>query len=301
MKKEKTKKQKAKITINNIVCKCDPEEFIIDVAKRNGIEIPHFCMNERLDRIGACRLCVVEVEGMPKLVASCCTPIRDGMVINTHSPRVLEARRYNIELLLANHDLNCTTCRKNLNCKLQRYAKDLMIETIRFGGKKRHEEPDESSVSIRRDNDKCILCEQCIRVCNDIQTVYAIGLEKRGFDTKVGPPFDLTMEESACVNCGQCVIACPTAALTEKSDIQGVIDALNSDKILIAQTAPSIRATIGEVFGMQAGTPTTGKMVTALKEAGFKYVFDTDLAADITIIEEATEFIKRFKENRDLQ
>ncbi len=294
------KKKNIKITINGLEAEAEEGEYIIDVAKRNGIEIPHFCMNERLERIGACRLCVVEVKGMPKLVASCCTPVRDSMVIDTHSPRVLEARRINLELLLANHDLNCTTCKKNLSCKLQKYANEFMITNIRFKGAQRREPVDNSSVSIRRDNNKCILCEQCVRVCNNIQTVYAIGLQNRGFNSKVAPAFGLNMKESSCVNCGQCVIACPTGALTERSDIQGVIDALNSDKVIIAQTAPSIRATLGECFGMPPGTPVTGKMVTALKEIGFNYVFDTDLGADICIIEEATEFIKRFKKNDNL-
>ncbi len=159
---------------------------------------------------------------------------------------------------------------------------------------------DESSVSIRRDNDKCILCGQCTRICNDIQTVNAIGLQNRGFETKVSPAFDLKMGESSCVNCGQCVIACPTGALTEKSDLNGVIDALNSDKFLVVQTAPSIRATLGECFGMAPGTAVTGKMVSALRQIGFDRVFDTDLAADICILEEAHEFIKRFKENDNL-
>lgn len=289
-----------KLKINNIEVEGKPGDMIIDVARRNGIEIPHFCWNSRMERIGACRICVVEIKGSKKLAASCCTQITPGMEINTHSPRVLEARRINMELLLANHDLNCTTCRENLSCKLQRYAEELMIRDIRFQGEKRHEQPDESSVSIRRDNNKCILCEQCVRVCNDIQTVYAIGLENRGFDTKVCPAFSQNMSESACVNCGQCVVACPTGALTEKSDINSVINALNSDKYLVAQTAPSIRATLGECFGMAPGTPVTGKMVTALREIGFHKVFDTDLGADICIIEEATEFIKRLKENKNL-
>ena len=292
--------EKVKLTINGRQIEANPGEMIIDAAKNNGIEIPHFCKHERLSRIGACRMCVVEVQGSQKLIASCCTPVKTGMIITTHSKRVLEARRINLELLLANHDLNCVTCVKNLNCKLQRYSEELMIKDLRFSGEKRIEPVDNSSVSIRRDNNKCILCEQCIRVCNDVQTVYAIGLQNRGFKTKVSPPFEMDMEKSNCVNCGQCVIACPTGALSEKSDIQNVIDALRSDKYVVAQTAPSIRATLGECFGMEPGTPVTGKMVTALKEIGFKKVFDTDLGADICIIEEATEFVKRFKEKNNL-
>jgi len=291
---------KIKFKINEIEVEAKLGEMMIDVAKRYGIEIPHFCHHERLERIGACRICVVEVKGQQKLAASCCTPVKEGVEIFTQSPRVLEARRMNMELLLANHDLNCVTCPSNLSCKLQRYADEMMIKDIRFEGDKRSEEPDESSVSIRRDNDKCILCEQCVRVCNDVQSVYSIGLQNRGFDSKIAPAFDMNMKESSCINCGQCVIACPTGALTEKSDIQGVLNALNSDKVLIAQAAPSIRATLGECFGMPPGTPVTGKMVSALRKIGFDKVFDTDLGADITIIEEATEFVKRFKSGENL-
>ncbi|MFW5747090.1 MAG: 2Fe-2S iron-sulfur cluster-binding protein, partial [Nanoarchaeota archaeon] len=258
--------KKLHVTLNGKEVTAKEGEMIIQLAKRNGLDIPQFCNNDRMKPIGACRICVVEVEGAPCLMASCSTPVRDGMVIRTHSPKVLEARRINLELLLANHDLNCVTCPVNLSCKLQQYAEELMIKDIRFSGEKRHDDVDDSSVSIRRDNNKCILCEQCFRVCNDIQTVYAIGQQNRGFDTKVAPPFGLNMEESACVNCGQCVINCPTGALTEKSDIQNVIHALNSDKYLIAQTAPSIRATLGEVFGMSPGTPVTGRMVAALRK-----------------------------------
>jgi len=284
-----------KIKINEKEIEARKGEFIIDVASMNGIDIPHFCYNERLERIGACRLCVVEVKGMDKLQASCSTLVKEGMEINTHSPRVLEARRMNMQLLLANHSLNCTTCKENLMCKLQRYASELMIEDTPFGSTQREEEIDDSSVSIRRDNNKCILCEQCVRVCNKIQTVYAIGMTKRGAATRVTSAFNHTMKESSCINCGQCVVACPSGALTEKSSIPEVINALNSDKYLIAQTAPSIRATLGELFGMPAGVAVTGKMVSALRQIGFDKVFDTDLAADITIVEEAHEFVERVK------
>ncbi len=294
------KDNKVKLTINDKEIIAKKGEMILDVAKKNSIHIPHLCMDERLERIGACRLCVVEVEGVQKLFAACCTPVKEGIIVNTHSPRVLEARRINLELLFANHDLNCVTCERNRNCKLQRYAEELMINDIRFEGEKREEKVDNSSVSIKRDNGKCILCERCLRVCNEIQTVYAIGLQNRGFDTTIRPPFFQDISKSSCVNCGQCVISCPTAAITQKSDIQNVIDALNSDKYLIVQTAPSIRATLGECFGMPPGRTVTGKMVTALKNIGFKKVFDTDFAADITIVEEATEFLKRFKEGHSL-
>ncbi len=206
----------------------------------------------------------------------------------------------NIELLLANHNRECTTCSQSLHCKLQKYSNDLMISEIKYEGEKRQSVPDNSSVSIRRDNSKCILCGQCVRVCNQIQTVYAINQTQRGFQTKIQSPFDLSMKESNCVNCGQCVIACPVGALSEKNDISGVLNELIKGKYLVAQTAPSIRAALGECFGMPVGTSVTGKMVSALREIGFTKVFDTDLAADMTIVEEATEFVHRFTEKRDL-
>ncbi|MBW2975151.1 [FeFe] hydrogenase, group A [Candidatus Woesearchaeota archaeon] len=288
------------IKINGCEFKAEQGEYIIDVARRNGIDIPHLCYNERLKRIGACRLCVVEVKGMDKLQASCCTEVKDGMEIKTHTPRVIQARRMNMQLLLANHNLNCTSCKENLLCKLQRYASELMIEDSIFDSLNIEDATDDSSVSIRRDNKRCILCEQCVRVCNNIQTVYAIGLVGRGVTTRIGPNFGHTMKESSCINCGQCVVACPTGALTEKSDIAGVLDALNSGKYLIVQTAPSIRATLGELFDMPPGVPVTGKMVTALRQIGFHKVFDTNLGADICIVEEAHEFVERFKGKRVL-
>ncbi|MBN1792698.1 iron hydrogenase small subunit [Candidatus Woesearchaeota archaeon] len=293
-----------KIFLNEQEITCTPEDYIFDIAEKNGVKIPHLCHHERLERTAHCRLCIVDVDignGKGRLMTSCSTKAADGMKVNTHTPKVLEARRINLELLLANHDLNCPTCPKNLHCKLQSYAGDFMIKDIRFSGKRRQVPVDNSSVSIRRDDNRCILCGRCIKMCNQIQTVYAIDQNNRGFDTIVTPALGHTMAESSCVNCGQCVIVCPTGALTEKSDIQSVIDALNNpDKMLIAQTAPSIRAALGECFGMEAGTEVTGKMVTALKRLGFEKVFDTDLGADICIIEEATEFVKRFKENKNL-
>ena len=284
-----------KLKINGNEVEAKEGEYIIDVAARNGVEIPHLCYTEKLERIGACRLCIVEIKGMPKLQASCCTEVKEGMEVCTHTPRVLDARRMNMQLLLANHTLSCTSCKENLLCKMQRYASDLMIDEAIFESIAKEKKIDDSSVSIRRDNNKCVLCEQCVRVCNDVQTVYAIGMTKRGVNTRITPAFEHSMKESACINCGQCVVACPTGALTEKSSIPEVIDALNSDKCLIVQTAPSVRATLGEMFGIPAGKAVTGKMVTALKQIGFDKVFDTNLAADITIIEEAHEFVERVK------
>jgi len=293
--------KKINVILNGEKIKTFENKTVLEVCKDNNIDIPTLCEYERLDAIGACRLCVVEVKGARGLLTSCTTKVMPEMEIKTHSPKILDARRINLKLLLANHDLNCTTCRRNLDCKLQQYSKEFMIEDNEYAkGYRKEEKIDDSSVSIRRDNNKCILCERCVRVCNEIQTVYAIGLQNRGYQTSVSVPGVENLEKSNCVNCGQCVIACPVGALTEKSNLEEVIQVLNSDKVLIAQTAPSIRATLGEEFGMKIGTPVTGKMVTSLKKIGFSKVFDTNLAADITIIEEATEFIKRFKKNENL-
>jgi iron-only hydrogenase group A len=289
-----------KFRINSLEVEGRQGEKIIDVAKRYGISIPHLCMHPRLERIGACRLCVVEVEGAPKPVTSCNTDIREGMVVRTHTPRILKDRRTVMKLILANHDYNCVTCAANLRCRLQSLSEEMNLLDNELGGEVRESKVDDSGTSIVRDNSRCILCRRCVRACNDIQTVYAIGMHSRGFYSHISTPFDVPMKESSCVNCGQCVVVCPTGALTEKSNLNDVIAALNSGKHVVCQTAPSIRATLGECFGMPPGTPVTGKMVSALREIGFQKVFDTDFAADITIVEEATEFVKRFREGRDL-
>jgi iron-only hydrogenase group A len=289
-----------KFKINTLDVEGFAGEKIIDVAKRYGINIPHLCMHPRLERIGACRLCIVDIEGMPKPVTSCNADIREGMVVKTNTPRVLKDRRTIMKLILANHNYNCVTCTQNLQCKLQTYAEEMNILENEYKGEVRISEPDFSSTSIVRDNSRCILCRRCIRACNDIQTVYAIGVQNRGFNSEINTPFKVPLSESSCVNCGQCVVVCPTGALAEKNDLNEVIDALNSGKHVFVQTAPSIRATLGECFGMPVGTPVTGKMVSALREIGFEKVFDTNFTADLTIVEEATEFVKRFTEQRDL-
>jgi NADP-reducing hydrogenase subunit HndD len=293
------KQKRIKFRINGKVVYGSEGERVLDVAIRNGIDIPRLCFHERLERVGACRMCVVEIDGK-KIATSCTTPISIGMDVKTHTPKVIKARKTALQLILANHNRDCLTCSQNLKCKLQKYSEEMMLHEIPFEGEKRKSVPDNSSVSIYRDNSKCILCGRCIRVCNDIQTVGAIGFQNRGFNTCVAPPLNLDLSESACVNCGQCVIACPTGALSEKSSLHEVIDLLNSGKYVVAQTAPSVRAAIGECFDMELGKSYTGKMVAALKEIGFKKVFDTQLGADITIIEEATEFVKRLKENKNL-
>ncbi|MFW5865979.1 MAG: NADH-dependent [FeFe] hydrogenase, group A6 [Nanoarchaeota archaeon] len=288
-------------TINDIPVKGNIGESILDVAKRYAIDIPHLCSHPRLDNIGACRMCIVQIDDHPKPMTACTTSPKEGMEVKTHTPQVLSDRRETLKLILANHDYECVTCSQNLHCKLQNYAYDLGIHDVPFkDGAKREWELDTSSVSIKRDTSKCILCQRCIRMCQNVQTVNAIGIQNRGFDSKVAPPLSMNMHQSACVNCGQCVVVCPTGALSEHSDIDKAVKALNSGKHLVVQTAPSIRAALGEEFGLKPGTPVTGKMVTALRELGFDEVFDTDMAADITILEEATEFVKRFRQKKNL-
>lgn len=293
--------KKVTITVDGQKLKANEGDNLLEVCKKNSIHVPHLCYYERLLPQGKCRLCVVEIEGGRKPITSCTTKVTDGMVVKTHSKVLMDSRRLSMELILANHDRNCTSCVNNLHCKLQTYADSLGVEEQVFGGGHLKKfDIDYSSHSIVRDNNKCILCGRCYGVCNDLQTVYAIGLQGRGHTSYVAPPLKQNMHESNCVNCGQCVIACPTGALYEKRDLQPVIDALNSGKHIIAQTAPSIRAALGESFGMKPGTPVTGKMVAALRRIGFSKIFDTDLAADMTIIEEATEFVKRFKSGKNL-
>ncbi len=299
-KASKKKERMITVKINDKEMLVRPGKSILETCREINIEIPHFCYHKRLPIQGACRMCVVEVEGARNLVASCSTPIRDGMDIKTHSPRVIEARKVVLELLLANHDLNCPTCKKNLACRLQEYCADYMVEDIRYTGAERDIPNDLSSVSIQRRDNKCILCGRCIEICNVQQTVNAIGFHARGFNTYIGPSFDYDLKSSACVNCGQCVVNCPTGALTETDSYEEVFTALNSGKHIVCQVAPSIRATLGECFGMPAGSLVTGKMVCALKKIGFDKVFDTDLGADMTIVEEATEFVKRIKSKKNL-
>jgi len=289
-----------KFTIDGIKVQGKEGEKVLDVAKKFNIRIPHLCYHPKLERVGACRLCIVEVEGIAKPVTSCTLELKEGMKIKTHSPQILKDRKTALQLILANHDYSCVTCSQNLKCKLQKYAEEYGTEKIPFEGEKRISVPDLSSVSIVRDNSKCILCGRCVRMCQNIQTVNAIGFEGRGFYSTVTTPLNVPIVNSSCVNCGQCVIVCPTGALREKTDLDRVIDALNSGKHVVAQTAPSIRASLGECFGIEPGISVTGKMVSALKQIGFNKVFDTNFGADITIIEEATEFVKRFKEKKNL-
>lgn len=304
-KKETTPKTKEEnlvtITINGSQVKVDGNSTVLQACKKLGIEIPNLCYHERLPVLGKCRICVVEIEGARTLMTSCNTKVREGMIVKTNTPRVLEARKNTLELLLSNHDLRCTTCSSNLNCKLQTYAEEFNIRDIKFPQTQRNVPLDHSSISIVRDNNKCILCERCVSVCNVDQTVRAIGLQERGFSSIIQSPFGAEVAKSNCVDCGQCVMLCPVGALAIKDNVAEVQKALSDPKkFVVVQTAPSVRVSISEAMGEKPGLVTTGKMVTALREVGFDKVYDTNVGADMTIVEEATEFIERFTNNRDM-
>ena len=274
---------------------------ILEACNMEGIKIPTLCYFEGLTPWGGCRICMVEVEGQPNLVASCVTDVREGMKIKTSSKKVREARKTNLELLLSNHPLDCQLCDRNGSCELQDLSYQFGVREIRFPGEKKTYEVDRSSPSIKRDANRCILCGRCIRACQEIQAVFAIDFANRGFDSLVSPSLGLPLGESVCVNCGQCILACPTGALSEVSHVEMVWEALEDpEKFVILQTAPAIRVSIGEPFGLPPGTVTTGKMVAAFRRLGFDRVFDTNFAAALTIIEEGTEFINRLQKGGKL-
>jgi iron-only hydrogenase group A len=282
------------LTINGKQITAQAGQTLLQVCRAQGIDIPTLCYLENLFPSGACRMCVVEVEGARGLVPSCAFPAADGQVVHTHSPRARRARKTIVELLLANHPQECLTCVRSNQCELQTLANDLGIREKRYEGARREYAIDASSVSLVRDPEKCILCGRCVRVCEEVQGVAAIDFTRRGFQSVIMPAFDGALGDTACVNCGQCILVCPTGALREQSNLKEVWDAINDpDKIVIAQVAPAIRATIGEEFGMEPGSRVTGKLTAALRRAGFDLVFDTDVAADLTIMEEGSELVHR--------
>ena len=284
------------ISINEQNIEAPKGSTILDAAKSVGIEIPTLCYLKGTSISGACRICIVEVEGARNLPPACAFPVAEGMKVKTHSPRVIEARKTILELMIANHPMECLTCARNGSCQLQQLAEEYGILDIPFKGKVRTNPTDLSSPSVERDPDKCILCGKCVKVCEEVQSVSAIDFTKRGFETIVATAFNQDMSETVCINCGQCIMACPTGALREKSSIDKVKQALKDpNKVVIVQTAPAIRVTIGEAMGLEAGAISTGKMVTGLKKLGFNKVFDTDLAADLTIMEEGSELVERVK------
>jgi len=267
---------------------------ILDACKQTGIEIPTLCYLEDVSRNASCGVCVVEVKGVRSLVRSCTACVYEGMEIATNSSRIRDARKTNVELLLANHPKDCLSCLRNQNCELQTISSEMGIKEARFVRTKKEEPCDSTSLSLTRDPNKCILCGRCISVCQNVQTVSAIGLSRRGIRTKISTYMEKGLGNVACTNCGQCALVCPTGAIVERDDTEIVFEEMmNPEKIVIVQTAPAIRVGIGEAMGMGPGSLATGQMVAGLRRLGFNKVFDTQFAADLTIIEEGHELLNR--------
>ncbi len=285
-----------RIEVNGKELEVNNNDTILSAVRKNGIEIPTLCNMDDLKPTGACRLCVVEVEGFKPLIPSCSYPVSEGMKIQTHSARARAARKTIIELLLANHPDDCLYCDRNANCELSKLAYDYGVRNRRFTGERNHHSLDISSPSIIRDPEKCILCGKCVRVCEEIQGVAAIDFTGRGSQTKISCAFDESINVSSCVNCGQCILVCPTGALREQDHIKQVVDALNDpNKHVVFQHAPSISVTLAEEFNQSPGKDICGIMTAALRKMGADSVFDTSFSADLTIMEEASELIERIK------
>ena len=281
--------------INGIAVSVPKGSTILEAARAAGVEIPTLCYMKKINEIGACRICIVEATGARGLVTACVYPVSEGMEIKTNTPKVQAARRTTLELMLSTHEKKCLSCSRSTNCELQKLCREYGVEESRFEGYKPHYELDTSTPHLVRDNNKCILCRRCVAVCRE-QYVSVIGPNDRGIDTSIGTAFKVNLSEVPCISCGQCAAVCPTGALTEKDDTDKVWEALGDPtKHVVVQTAPSVRATLGECFGMPIGTNVEGKMVAALRRLGFDKVFDTDFAADLTIVEEANELVERIK------
>ncbi len=287
---------KITITINDQEYKVDPGQTVMQAADQCGYHIPRLCYHPKLSIEGACRVCIVEIEGARNFTASCACPVTDGMKIRTNTKELRQARRDIVELILDNHPEDCHTCERDGNCELQRLAYSMGIRHRHFVGERKHYEKDLSGASVIRDPDKCILCGRCVRMCSEIQGVHCLTQAHRGFNTVVMPAYNLPFAETVCTTCGQCINVCPTASFVEKNHTQELFEKL-SDKSLVkvAQFAPSVRAAIGEAFGLAPGRNMEGELVAALRKMGFDYVFDTQFAADLTIMEEGSEFLERIQ------
>lgn len=285
------------VKINGIAVSVEKGSTVLDAARVAGVEIPTLCFMKEKNEIGACRICVVEVnEGRGfRIVTACVYPCTDGMEVLTNTEKIQKARRTTLELILSTHDKKCLSCVRSTNCELQKLCRDYGVDESSFEGFKPVYELDNSTPHLVRDNNKCILCRRCVAACQE-QYVGVIGANNRGIDTNIGTPFEVGLSNVPCISCGQCTAVCPTGALVEKDDTEKIWDAIaDPTKHVVVQTAPSIRATLGECFDMPIGTNVEGKMVAALRRLGFDKVFDTDFGADLTIVEEANELVERIK------
>lgn len=283
------------LKINGINVSAPAGSTILEAARIAGIKIPTLCFLKEINEIGACRMCIVEVKGARNLVAACVHPINEGMEVLTNTPKIIESRKRTLELILSDHQKKCLSCVRNGKCELQELCQELGVaDEDYFEGESNHYDLDTSAAHMIRDNNKCILCRRCSAVCEKVQTVGVIGPNNRGFDTFIGSPFEMGLGDTSCVSCGQCIAACPTGALYEKDFTDDVLAAIaDPNKHVLVQTAPAVRAALGEEFGYPMGTDVEGKMAAALRRIGFDKVFDTDFSADLTIMEEAHEFLDR--------
>lgn len=293
--------KKINIKINDKAYEVDDGQTILEVCQSLNIKIPTLCYLKDINKSGACRVCLVEVKGARTLVSSCTYPIFDGMEVYTHSKKALEGRKNTVELILSNHSKDCLSCSRNQKCELQTLSEELGIRDVKYVGETSLRTIDEYAISITRDTSKCVLCGRCVETCKKVQGLGILGFHDRGFKTSVGPVMDMSFSEVNCMQCGQCVINCPTAALSVKNDVDKVIDALSDpDKFVVVQTAPAVRAALGEEFDLPIGTGVTKKMTAALKAIGFNRVYDTNFGADLTIMEEGYEFIDRLQNHKVL-
>ena len=284
------------LKINNLDVRVPEGTTILEAAREAGIRIPTLCFLKDVNEIGACRICVVEVEGARSLVASCVYPVSEGMVVHTNTDQVRHSRRLTLELIMSNHRMDCLTCSRNAHCELQELANELGIDAVRYANDEMLPQIEDSALHLIRDNSKCILCRRCTATCHKVQQVGVISPNERGFNTHISCAYDRDLGEVDCVSCGQCVVVCPTGALSIKRDDDAVWAAVTDPaKHVVVAPAPAVRVTLGEYFGMPIGTNVEGKLITALRRLGFDKVFDVDTAADFTIMEEGTEFLDRLE------